>query len=125
MGRFVFAAVAVFFAFFLGLCPVSAEQDDEAARARLGSIRSEIAAIKYNYEQETQKANGECDDKLAAAKGEFHKVRAKHMEERDNRIAGLKSAYKEKAGPLLAEEKVLLQSVTPEKTNFSAKDKSR
>jgi len=124
MRKFVFAA-AVFFVFFLGLCPVSAQQDDEAARARLSSIRNEIAAIKYNYEQEMQKANGECDDKLAAAKEEFHKVRAKHMEERDSRIAGLKSAYKEKVGPLLAEEKVILQTVTPEKTNFSAKDKSR
>jgi len=118
------AVLITVFTICLGSSLALAEQVTEDARTKLNSLRREIEQVEYDHEQEVQKANKECEDKVEAARKEFHASRNKYMQERNDTLTGLNQVYKDKMKPMEAEEKDLLQQVTPASSNF-AKTKSR
>jgi len=95
----------------------------EDANAKLNKLRIEMQQIKYGHEQEVRDINKECDDRVEAAKQEFHKIREKYIEEKKGRLDSLNKSYKDKIQPMEVEEKTLLQSISPTHTDFVKRKK--
>jgi flagellar motility protein MotE (MotC chaperone) len=118
-GKAVGIAVIAVFCLCLQQVALFAEGEAQDAIARLNSVRSEMKEIKASRDADVQQVTREIDDKIEAARKEFHRVRDGLLKEKKERIAVLDKAYNEKIRPLKAEEKRLVNIVVPKQSNFA------
>src|SRR3989338_1487486 len=111
--RYIFLTVVVFLMISFSFLSVSAEEKAGDAKSRLNDLRREMSQVKYDYQGAVQKANSSCDDKIEAARQEFHKVRTASLEDKKQKVDGLTKSYKDKIRPMEAEEKSLLEALAP------------
>lgn len=111
------------FAACLACCFVWAQQGPDEGWAKISKLRREIKQVKYDYEQDLRGVNKECDDKVSAARGEFHKAREKYLKEKKEKLSRLEAAHKKKIQPMETEEKDLLQSLSPAQGDFAKRRK--
>ena len=123
-GKAIYIALVVLGVFCVETFSAGALENTDRDRTALNELRKKMNDIKYVYEGSMQKANTECDNAVSAARGEFHALRSKALEERKEKLSGLKADYENKIGPMEAEEKDLLQKLAPAGNNF-AKAKSK
>lgn len=120
----IFLAAAVFLTACFGLAVLFAQEKQEDYKARINELRKEMAQVKYDYQEAAQKVNRTSEDKIEAARQEFHKARTVSLEDRKQKVDALTRAYKDKTRPMEAEEKSILEALAPSQGMNFAKPKA-
>lgn len=122
--RGVYLTFLFLFIFCFGASCAIAQEDTSGYEMKRKELRQRKGVVTANYKDELQKINNEYSDRLAEIKKNFHEKRDKCLGELKTKQDQLLEAHEKEMGPLLEEEKKLIEAMGPGASMNFAKPKT-